>query len=337
MNTVDRVDQFQRRHRILGYPLAVIYKYFDDAGGYLAALLTYYAFLSLFPVLLLLATVLSLVLRNNPDLQARILDSAISQIPVIGNQLQDPKSLSGGPVGVVIGASVAIYGALGVGNALQHAMNVIWSVRRNERPNPILSRVRSLLLIVTAGLAAVATTALSIFNAAISDWGAWTRVLILLVTIALNTGIVYLCFRIGISRAQRRHQFPGALLAAIGWHFLQLYGLTYVARVINRASAINSVFAFILGLLAFIYLTAVLVVICAEINVVSAQRLWPRALLTPFTDSVHLTEADRRVYDSQAKSMASKGFERVRVEFGPSPKPPLPTREGSGSAEGDDG
>jgi uncharacterized BrkB/YihY/UPF0761 family membrane protein len=46
---VDRVDHYQRRHPWLGLPLAVVYKFVDDQGGYLTALLTYYAFLSLFP------------------------------------------------------------------------------------------------------------------------------------------------------------------------------------------------------------------------------------------------------------------------------------------------
>ena len=85
VSVVNRLDRFQRRHPVLGFPIAVLYKFFDDAGGYLASMLAYYAFVSLFPSLLLLATTLSIVLRNRPDLQERILTSALSTVPVIGS------------------------------------------------------------------------------------------------------------------------------------------------------------------------------------------------------------------------------------------------------------
>jgi hypothetical protein len=56
-------------------------------------------------------------------------------------------------------------------------------------------------------------------------------------------------------------------------------------------------------------------VIGLEVNVVANLRLYPRALLTPFTDAVELTEADRRAYDSYAKAQRHKGFQRVDVHF----------------------
>ena len=83
------LDGYQRRHRWVGFPLAVIYKFADDQGPYLAALITYYGFLSLFPLLLLLVTVLGFVLQNDPGLQEQLLDSALAQFPVIGGQLRD--------------------------------------------------------------------------------------------------------------------------------------------------------------------------------------------------------------------------------------------------------
>ena len=86
-------------------------------------------------------------------------------------------------------------------------------------------------------------------------------------------------------------------------------------RPLKDASEINSVFALVLGLLAFFYLTAVTVVLCAEVNVVRAERLYPRALLTPFTDNVELTGGDHRAYTGQAVSQRSKGFEKIHVSF----------------------
>src|SRR5512144_3172398 len=94
------LDRLQRRSRAAGFAIAVIYKYVDDQGGYLAALITYYAFVSLFPLLLLLTTVLGVVLAGHPQVQHQVLDSALSQFPVIGDQLADPQHLSGGAIAV---------------------------------------------------------------------------------------------------------------------------------------------------------------------------------------------------------------------------------------------
>jgi hypothetical protein len=75
------------------------------------------------------------------------------------------------------------------------------------------------------------------------------------------------------------------------------------------------VFAIVLGLVGYIFIAAVIVVIATEINVVRVNRLWPRSLLTPFTDNVTLTDGDRRAYRSYAKSERFKGFEHVDVGF----------------------
>ena len=121
---------------MLGFPIAVIYKFFEDQGPYLAALITYYGFLSLFPLLLLLASVLGFVLQDDPELQERILDSTLSQFPIIGQQLAEPQGLRGSTVAVVVGGLVALYGAMGVAQALQNAVNVSWAVPRTTARTP---------------------------------------------------------------------------------------------------------------------------------------------------------------------------------------------------------
>ena len=107
------LDRLQRRSRVAGFIIAVVYKYVDDQGSYLAALITYYAFVSLFPVLLLLTTVVGVLLVGHPGLQEQILHSAVAQFPVIGDQLGRPQGLSGGTLGVVIGITGALYGGWG--------------------------------------------------------------------------------------------------------------------------------------------------------------------------------------------------------------------------------
>ena len=113
MDLTTRLDRFQRRHHWAAFPLAVAYKYFDDLGGYLAALITYYAFVSLFPLLLLLSTLLGFFLAHDPQLQRQVLDSALSQFPVVGEQLSDPRHIGGGTLGLVIGIVGCLYGGLG--------------------------------------------------------------------------------------------------------------------------------------------------------------------------------------------------------------------------------
>jgi YihY family inner membrane protein len=317
------VDRLQQRHRSVGFAIAVLYKYIDDQGGYLAALITYYAFVSLFPLLLLMTTALGVVLAGNPELQQQVLDSTMGQIPAIGSQLQRPDELSGGPVAVVVGIAGALYGGLGVGQALQNAMDSVWAVPRNNRPDPIRSRVRSLLLLFILGSAAITATALSAAGRATETLGLVGKVGLAVTAIAINAVIGLVAFRTMTARhVTYRQVLPGALGAAVIWQLLQWFGAAYVAHTVTTASAANSVFALVLGLLAFLYLISVSLVVCAEVNVVRVDHLHPRSLLTPFTDDVELTSADRKTYTRKAKAERVKGFQRVSVHFDdPQPTP----------------
>jgi membrane protein len=311
------VDRMQRRHPRLGLPIAVVYKYVDDAGGYLAALITYYAFVSLFPLLLVLTTVLGFVLSGHAGLQHRIEDSAVSQFPVIGGELGQPRRIGGGMVGLTIGLLAALYGGLGVAQATQYAMNTAWAVPRNERRDPIRGRALSLLILATVGISVLGTTALSaVVTSDVGSLGAVLRIASVVVAVAINTAVCLFVFRIAPARrVPYRGLWPGALAAALCWQLLQTFGVAYVSHVVKDASATNSVFAVVLGLLAFLYLTAVATVLCVELNVVRVDTLYPRALLTPFTDRVQLTGGDRRAYAGQAEAQRAKGFEDIDVTF----------------------
>jgi uncharacterized BrkB/YihY/UPF0761 family membrane protein len=319
-----RLDRFQRKHRWAGFPLAVAYKYFDDFGAYLAALLTYYGFVSLFPLLLLLSTVLGFVLSGDQRLQHEVLASALHQFPVIGGDLGQPKRLGGGAVGLIAGILACLYGGLGVAQAFQYATNTVWGVPRNNRPNPFHARGRSLVLLATAGLALMSTTVLSILGGGgVGAVGAVGRLSALVVSVAICIAVSVFAFRFAAARRLSvRDVAPGAIGAAVTWQLLQSFGVIYVRHVVKHATATNAVFAIVLGLLAFLYVTATAVLLCMEINVVRTSRMHPRSLLTPFTDNVILTTGDRRAYSRQAKAQRSKGFQRVDVNFDPpSPEP----------------
>ena len=323
MSITERLDAYQRRHARVGYPIAVLYKFFDDTGGHLAALITYYGFLSLFPLLLLASTVLSVVLSGNPHAQQALLSSALQQFPVIGPQLARPERLSGGALGVLIGSVGALYGGLGVALAGQNAMNTIWAVPRNNRPNPLKARGRAVLLLSTVGLAVLLTTGLSAIGGGAGAVGNGVRIVSLLAAIAVNVTAFVIGFRLATARELSvRDVLPGAMVAALGWQLLQLFGKSYVTHTVKNASATNSLFALVLGLIAFLYVTSVIVVLCAEANAVRVDGLYPRALLTPVTDNVVLTAADMKTYTEQARAQRNKGFEQITVTFDKRPNDP---------------
>lgn len=329
---VGRVDAFQRKHKALGFPIAVVYKYFDDQGAYLAAIITYYAFIAIFPLLLMGSSILGFFLQNDPDLRDRLLNSALSQFPIIGDQLGRPEGLSGSTSAIVIGAVAATYGAMGLGQACQNAANVAWSVPRNSRANPFLMRFRSLIFLATGGLGilAVAITTSLLANpeslgAGVEEGFSWLiRIAGFLLTVLIFVGLFRL---VGPGRAGVRSVFPGAVASAVMWQLLQVGGNSYVTNVITKTNQMNKTFALVLGLIAFIYVAAVMTVMGLELNVVLWRKLYPRALLTPFTDNVTLTAADRRAYAGYAKSQRHKGFQSVEVTFGDRKKKEAPPEE----------
>ncbi len=308
-------------------PISIVYKYVDDGGPNLAAQMTYFSFVSLFPLLLLASTILGFVLNGDPELQQRVLDSALAQLPVVGDDLQRPDGLGGGVTGLVIGLAGALYGAMGVGQAVQNASNTAWTVPRNKRGNPFVSRGRSVVLLLVIGADVLGTTVLAGVVGAAGFVGPLAGPALLLGTLAIHAAAFAFVFRFATTRDLHwRQVLPGATVAAFAWLALQYVGVAYVGRIAT-SNATNGVFAVVLGLLAFLYLTCVTLVLCLELNVVLVDRLHPRTLLTPFTDNVVLTEADKRSYSDLAKAQQLKGFQRVEVDFEPSP---VEERDGAG-------
>jgi membrane protein len=334
---VSRLDQVQRRRPAVGMPVAVVYKYNDDQGAYLAAILTYYAFLAIFPLMLIAATVLGFVLQGNPQLQQELLNTALSRFPIVGDQLGRPEGLHGSISAVVVGTLAGLYGALGLGQAAQNALNIAWAIPRNSRLNPVASRLRSFALLTIGGMAvlalAVSATLISHLEILGAQLSGWLHLTATLVSAAFVSAVLSVILAVGTSVRHRfREVLPGAVVIAVLWQVLQSLGGLYVEHVIRHVSAMNGIFALVLGLFAFLYLAATIAVLGFQVNAVLAKRLYPRALLTPFTDAVELTAADRRVYTEHAKAQRLKGFEQVAVTFDDhrkaeserEPAPPVP-------------
>ena len=320
MRLAERLDAMQQRRPRVGFPIAVIYKFVDDQGVFLAALITYYGFLSLFPLLLLVASVLGFLLQSQPDLQATLLDTAVRQFPVIGRDVANPEGLQGSGAAVLVGAVIAVYGASRVSHATQHLMNVCWSVPRHKRPNPVVARLRSALLIGIAALALLGSTTLSALSNSASAYGVELGGLTSGALLAASVLMVAALFALGMKTSTAQpltwsQVLPGAVTAALGWQVMQTFGATYVGQVVNSTNDTYGVFALVLGLMAWLFIVACILVFSVEINVVRVKGLYPRALLAPFTEDTELTGADEQSFTDQAEATSAKESEDVEVTF----------------------
>jgi len=286
-----RVDEYQRVHRWLAWPLAVNKKYGDDQAGNQAALITYYAFFSLFPLLLVGVTVLGLLLAHNPSLQHRVLNSALKDFPVLGTQLRkNIHSLNRTGVGLGLGLVGTFYGARGVASAAQNAFNHVWNVPKAERPRFPQNTLRSFGLMIVGGGGIILTTALSGFGSGSSAPG--IRVAALVVALGLNVVVFWLCFRLAIAKAVSGRDFRlAAVIAAVIWQILQGFGTFLVSHELKNASEVYGTFAFIIGLLWWIYFQTQFTLYALEVDVVRAKRLVPRSLVQP-----PLTTGDERAF-----------------------------------------
>lgn len=285
------IDRLQQRHALLGVPFATVRKFGDDQAGTQAVLLAYYGFFALFPLLLLLTTILGWLLPGHPGLQNRVLNSALANFPIIGTQLRgDVHALHGNLLAVIVGIAGLLYGAQGVGQAAQSAMNTVWNVPFRDRPNFFSRRLRGYAWLAVLGLATLISTVVAGFGAQVFP-GALGWLWSQSVPFAINLGVFTVIFRVLVAAPLRwRDVRIGVLLAAVFWQCLQIGGGLYVSRTLNHASDIYGFFAIVIGLLSWLYLAAELTLFAAEVNVVIRDRLWPRSLLQP-----PLTLADRVV------------------------------------------
>ena len=292
-------DELQQQHPSLAFPVAVWKKFGDDQAGDLAALIAYYAFVGIFPLLLVLVTVLSIVLKNDPGLQHRLLDSALAQYPVIGQQLKLPGPLHQSGLALVVGLLGTFIGARGVANAMQNALNSVWEIPYARRPGFPWSLLRSLGLILVIGLGLIGTSVLSTLAGGaghlLSGFGATLAALV--VSLVLNIGLFWVAFRLGTApEISWRQLWPGAVIGGIIWQILQAVGGYFVSHQLAHASPVYGTFAIVLGLIAWLYLEAELTLYAVEINVVRTYRLWPRSVAPP-----PYTEQDRRAFQLYAQ------------------------------------
>lgn len=307
LRPVRAFDRFQQRHPALAVPVAVGKKFGDDEGGNLAGLIAYRAFFSLFPLLLLLTTVLGYVLAGDPDLREEAVDSVLTQFPVIGEQI-GVSSLEGSGVALAVGIAGSLWAGFGVVLATERALDRVWAIPHRERPDFVTSRMRALVLLVVLGTLMVASTVASGLVGGGSDLlGPFGG-------IGFSVGLNLLVFSavfmlLGTRPSSPRALLPGIVLAALLWSGLQLVGGYFVSHQVQDATPAYGTFALVLGLLIWVQLGATMTVLCAELNVVRAQSLWPRSLLGVGR------EEDERVMRGLAQSEAREEGQTIKVEF----------------------
>ncbi len=307
------LDRYQRTHAWIGFPLAVLQKYGDDQAGYLAAGVTYYAFFSIFPLLLVFVSVLGFVLRGHPGVEHSILSSALGQFPIIGPQLQ-AHSLSGSGIGLGLGLTGSLLAGTSVFRAAQNAMDQLWGVPLTSRPNFLQARLRALLLLLVLGVAVLASTALGALGAAGTDVALPLKIGAVVISTLLNFVVFWVAFRTMTTKGQSwRCLRGGAAAAAIGYECLQLAGGYYVNHVLTSASNTYGTFALVIGLLSWIYLAVHVTLLAAEGNVVAERQLWPRSLTLGGQQAA--SDADKRALRQRAQVEERRHDQRIEVSF----------------------
>ncbi|MET0145656.1 MAG: YihY/virulence factor BrkB family protein [Ilumatobacteraceae bacterium] len=288
---LDRVDEFQRRHRLVAMPIAVSKRFGEHGGTRLAATVSYYSFFSVFPLLLALVTILGIVLQDRPDLRDDLLDGFLGQIPVIGTQLTDAQQPLEGSIWVlVLGLATAIWAGLGAVGALQQAFDDISDVPVHRRPTFLMKRLRELAFLGLLGIGLAASTLMSNI-ATLFDLGVFAGAVGLLLSLVIDAALLLMMFSVlPAERRAVRLLLPGAVVGAVGLVVLQQLGSYVVRRFIAGASDTYGTFAVVIALLSWFHLVSRLLLLSAELNEVLLHDLSPRRLLAGGS----ATDADRR-------------------------------------------
>jgi YihY family inner membrane protein len=309
------VDRWQQRTGPAAFVFAVIKKFGDDRGGTLAALITFYGFVSLFPLLLVGFTVLSLVAGPGSHTYNDIRNSALHHFPVVGNQLPD-KGLTKSGIGLVVGVVGLLWGSLGVAQAVQFAVNEVWGVPNKDRPAFLPRVVQSLTFIALLAIFIVVGQGLTGLGSIVG--GSYLAgALGLAASLVVNVALFILIFKVlGPGELGWQDHLPGAVIAGVAWQVLQFAGQYLVQHDVRNMTPLYGQFAVVLGLISFLSLASQLILYSIEVNAVRKTRMWPRSILQP-----PLTAADERSLASRAIEEERRPEQHVEVSWTGAPSP----------------
>src|SRR6185312_15727490 len=254
MKSIDKIiqqaDAWQRRHRFPAFAYAVVKKYGEDEAGYQAALLTYYSFLSLFPLLLVLTTVTTMIAGSHSELQNTLVKSTTNYFPVLGNQLSSHiYTLHKNGFALFIGVLFTLYGTRGIADAFRHGVQHIWGIPKAQWDGFPESTLKSLALVIIGGAGFLLASIAAGLGGAFGHGLAFR-----LLALVINFLILFLLFSFLLNASLPRHVAikevrTGAVVAALGLVILQTLGGILISRELKRLDALYSYFAISLGLL----------------------------------------------------------------------------------------
>jgi len=306
-----RADTAQQRHTPSAFLVGVIKKFGDDNAGALVTNLAYAAFVSVFPLLLILVTVLVNVAAGDPSLRNRVISGATSQFPLIGKQLAS--NIHGlrrsTAASLIVGMLLLAWGVTRLAQAGLFTMTQVWNLPGPARPGYVPRLIRSVIFLAVLAVGLAISTSLG----GLVTYGKHSLIVAVLAQVLgvlANVGLFLASFRVLTpSGVSTRQLLPGAVAGGLFWTLVQALG-AYLVHHFLRSNSVYGVFATVLGLLAWIYFGVQAFVYAAEVNVVLTRRLWPRAMVQP-----PLTEADRTSMALQALQNQRRPEQIVEVRF----------------------
>jgi uncharacterized BrkB/YihY/UPF0761 family membrane protein len=236
-------------------------------SGRNASVLAFFGFLSIFPLLLAATTILGFVLEGNEDLQQRIIDGALADIPVLGQELQaDPTSLNGSWWALIIGLGGALWSATKAFVALQRAQDDIWEIDVDHRDAMPKQRGKALIGLLFIGAAQVGSVVITaLVNAAGLPVG--SRIALLAATVTINISVLAAMFRyLTAAEPTWRDVWQGAVIAGVLYSALQYFGTGIVREITINASDTYGQFALVLGLVTWLSLLSISSLMSTEFN-----------------------------------------------------------------------
>jgi len=309
-------DRFQRQHGVFGFPYAVIKKYGDDDGGREAALITYYGFLSIFPLLLLGVAILSKVLASDPELRQRLITEIVPPKlqPTIEQSLA---RLPTSTVPFIAGLIGLLFAGTGVVFSAYQTLNNVAAVPRRVRAGFFPRYIRVFVMLATLLLGALAVGALTVAATALPGVPGLERTVAVLGSALVIFGVLLLGARLLLVRhAPFRALWPGAVMGAVVVALVLNLGTPLLARLVAKAGPVYGSFATVAGIFALLYLVSQALVYSAEVAAVRYAHLWPRAL-----DVNDPAPADFRAYTLLARAQERIQVTRVDLRVVPPDSP----------------
>jgi YihY family inner membrane protein len=310
---VRAVDRVQQRSKPIGFVVGIFKKYGDDRGGQLAAQLAFSAFLSFFPLMLVVVTVTSFLAHRSPNLAEQIRTSAIAEFPVVGAELtKNEQALKGSGLGLVVGFLLLLWAGFGFTQALQDAFLEVWHVPHKDRPAFLVRLKRGVLVISMLIFEVLASVVLGFLGSLITNSrlaGALGLLGGLVITLTVYSMVFWM---LSPRSTPVSDLMPGVALAALGWQALQTVGVRLISSQLRRSSELYGTIGAALGLIGFLVLTSQFLVYALELCTVRTYRLWPRSLVQP-----PLTHADQSVLVLLAKQEERWPEESVTIAFEP--------------------